>query len=55
MAATDTSPVSRSDANYRTGVLLVLLAGVMWSVMGIGIRHIEVTGRSFILIDSFER
>ncbi len=42
MAATDTSPVSRSDANYRTGVLLVLLAGVMWSVMGIGIRHIEV-------------
>ena len=28
--------------NYRNGVLLVLAAGICWSFMGLGIRHIEV-------------
>ncbi|MBT5911579.1 MAG: DMT family transporter [Rhodospirillaceae bacterium] len=28
--------------NYRSGVLLVLAAGICWSSMGLGIRHIEV-------------
>jgi len=28
--------------DYRKGVILVLLAGVFWSSMGLGIRHIEV-------------
>ena len=28
--------------NYRQGVLLVLLAGVFWSTMGLGIRFMEV-------------
>ena len=28
--------------NYRNGVLLVLTAGICWSFMGLGIRHIEV-------------
>ncbi|MEQ8667481.1 MAG: DMT family transporter [Rhodospirillales bacterium] len=31
-----------ADAGYRRGVLLVLLAGVLWSSMGIGVRYIEV-------------
>ena len=28
--------------NYRKGVVLVLAAGICWSFMGLGIRHIEV-------------
>ena len=28
--------------NYRQGVLFVLLAGVFWSTMGLGIRYMEV-------------
>ncbi len=33
---------SRGEMTYRTGVVLVLLAGVAWSTMGLGIRYIEV-------------
>jgi len=28
--------------SYRNGVILVLLAGVCWSIMGLGIRYVEV-------------
>ena len=31
-----------TNNNYRSGVLLVLAAGICWSPMGLGIRHIEV-------------
>ena len=31
-----------TNINYRSGVLLVLAAGICWSSMGLGIRHIEV-------------
>ena len=31
-----------TNNNYRSGVLLVLAAGICWSSMGLGIRHIEV-------------
>ena len=34
--------MSTTTINYRSGVLLVLAAGVCWSSMGLGIRHIEV-------------
>ena len=34
--------MSSTDINYRSGVLLVLAAGICWSSMGLGIRHIEV-------------
>jgi len=33
--------IDRADTGYRRGVLLVLLAGVLWSSMGLGIRYIE--------------
>ncbi len=33
---------SASDNRYRNGVMLVLLAGALWSTMGIGIRLMEV-------------
>ncbi len=33
---------SRGEMTYRTGVMLVLLASVCWSAMGLGIRLIEV-------------
>ena len=34
--------MSSTNINYRSGVLLVLTAGICWSSMGLGIRHIEV-------------
>ena len=34
--------MSSTNINYRSGVLLVLAAGICWSTMGLGIRHIEV-------------
>ena len=34
--------MSSKNINYRSGVLLVLAAGICWSSMGLGIRHIEV-------------
>jgi len=34
--------MSSTNINYRSGVLLVLAAGICWSSMGLGIRHIEV-------------
>ena len=34
--------MSSTNINYRSGVLLVLTAGICWSTMGLGIRHIEV-------------
>ena len=34
--------MSYTNINYRSGVLLVLTAGICWSSMGLGIRHIEV-------------
>ena len=34
--------MSSKNINYRCGVLLVLAAGICWSSMGLGIRHIEV-------------
>ena len=34
--------MSSNNINYRNGVLLVLAAGICWSSMGLGIRHIEV-------------
>ena len=34
--------MSSTNINYRRGVLLVLAAGICWSSMGLGIRHIEV-------------
>lgn len=34
--------MSSTNINYRSGVLLVLAAGICWSFMGLGIRHIEV-------------
>ena len=33
--------LERSSPNYVTGVVLVLLAGVFWSSMGLGIRLME--------------
>ena len=34
--------ISFNNCTYRSGVLLVLVAGICWSSMGLGIRHIEV-------------
>ena len=34
--------MSSKNINYRSGVLLVLAAGICWSSMGLGIRHIVV-------------
>ena len=34
--------MSHTDLTYRSGVLLVLAAGIFWSSMGLGIRQIEV-------------
>lgn len=34
--------ISFNNCTYRNGVLLVLVAGICWSSMGLGIRHIEV-------------
>jgi len=34
--------MSSTNINYPRGVLLVLAAGICWSSMGLGIRHIEV-------------
>ena len=34
--------IETPDISYLSGVLLVLLAGVFWSTMGLGIRNIEV-------------
>ena len=34
--------MSSKNINYSNGVLLVLAAGICWSSMGLGIRHIEV-------------
>jgi hypothetical protein len=33
--------ISFNNCTYRSGVLLVLVAGICWSSMGLGIRHIE--------------
>ena len=34
--------MSNTNIKYRSGVLLVLTAGICWSSMGLGIRHVEV-------------
>ena len=34
--------MSSKKINYRNSVLLVLAAGICWSSMGLGVRHIEV-------------
>ncbi len=34
--------MSKSELSYVNGVILVLMAGVFWSTMGLGIRNIEV-------------
>ena len=34
--------IETPDISYLSGVLLVLMAGVFWSSMGLGIRNIEV-------------
>ena len=34
--------MTSTKINYLSGVLLVLAAGICWSSMGLGIRHIEV-------------
>lgn len=34
--------IETPDISYLSGVLLVLMAGVFWSTMGLGIRNIEV-------------
>ena len=34
--------MSSKNINYRNSVLLVLAAGICWSSMGLGVRHIEV-------------
>ena len=34
---------------YGKGVLLVVLAGLLWSFMGLAIRHIDTAGTSAIL------
>ena len=34
--------MSSKNINYRSGVLLVLAAGICWASMGLGIRHIVV-------------
>ncbi len=42
MSATRTIDVESPGLSYVNGVILVLLAGVFWSTMGVGIRNIEV-------------
>ncbi len=42
MSATTIAESSSSQIRYGTGILLVLLAGTVWSTIGIGIRNIEV-------------
>ena len=37
-----TAKLESNDISYLTGVILVLMAGVFWSTMGLGIRNIEV-------------
>ena len=34
---------------YARGVLLVVLAGLLWSFMGLAVRHIETAGTWAIL------
>ncbi len=41
MPETLTARIEARDISYATGVALVLLAGALWSTMGIGIRLIE--------------
>ena len=41
MAEAAQSSVGSTALSYRHGVILVLLAGVFWSTMGLGIRYIE--------------
>ncbi|MGB5705774.1 MAG: DMT family transporter [Arenicellales bacterium] len=42
MASAPLPKVNPSNISYVTGVILVLLAGVFWSTMGLGIRSIEI-------------
>lgn len=41
MSSTSTGINASTSLSYFNGVVLVLLAGALWSTMGIGIRHIE--------------
>ena len=41
MSETGTVGIDAPSLTYVNGVILVLLAGVFWSTMGLGIRHIE--------------
>ena len=41
MSETITADLERSCPSYVNGVILVLLAGLFWSSMGLGIRLIE--------------
>ena len=40
----------QSDGAYRRGVMLVVLAGIFWSTMGLGIRMMEAAGVWQILL-----
>ena len=42
MTDIDQSNLISNSPKYRRGILLVLLAGVFWSTMGLGIRYMEV-------------
>ncbi len=44
MAAIVQQTVPSSSLSYRQGMLLVLMAGVCWSTIGLGIRAMEVAG-----------
>ncbi|MFT5225071.1 MAG: DME family drug/metabolite transporter [Polaribacter sp.] len=50
MTASTLSPSQSVNLTYFNGVLLVLLAGVFWSSMGIGIRSIEAANVWQILL-----
>jgi hypothetical protein len=41
--------IESPDISYLKGVILVLMAGVLWSSMGLGIRNIEVANAWQIL------
>ncbi len=41
MPEVSSAPTNHNDISYIKGVILVLLAGVFWSTMGLGLRHIE--------------
>lgn len=38
----ETDPRETAAVSYRRGLLLVFVAGIFWSTMGLGIRLMEV-------------